>query len=36
MGPKNILITGLPGNGKTTLVEKIVRQLDVPAAGFIT
>jgi nucleoside-triphosphatase len=36
MGPKNILITGLPGSGKTTLVEKIVRQLGVPAAGFIT
>ena len=34
--PKNILITGLPGSGKTTLVEKIVRQLDVPVAGFIT
>jgi nucleoside-triphosphatase THEP1 len=36
MGPKNILITGLPGSGNTTLVEKIVRQLDVPVAGFIT
>jgi|WetSurMetagenome_2_1015567.scaffolds.fasta_scaffold05154_3 nucleoside-triphosphatase len=36
MGPKNILITGLPGSGKTTLVEKIVSQLDVPTTGFIT
>ena len=36
MGPRNILITGLPGSGKTTLVEKIVTQLSVPAAGFIT
>ena len=36
MGPKNILITGLPGSGKTTLIEKIVAQLDVPMAGFIT
>jgi nucleoside-triphosphatase len=36
MRPKNILITGLPGSGKTTLVEKVVAQLDVPVAGFIT
>ena len=36
MGPKNILITGLPGSGKTTLVEKIISQLDVSTAGFIT
>lgn len=36
MGPRNILITGLPGSGKTTLVEKTVRQMNVSAVGFIT
>ena len=36
MGPRNILITGLPGSGKTTFVEKILRQVNVPAVGFIT
>ena len=36
MRPRNILITGLPGCGKTTLVEKIVAQLNVPVRGFIT
>jgi nucleoside-triphosphatase len=33
---KNIFITGLPGSGKTTLIEKIVARLDFPVAGFIT
>lgn len=36
MSAKNILITGLPGCGKTTLVERMVARLDVPVAGFIT
>jgi nucleoside-triphosphatase len=33
---KNLLITGLPGCGKTTLIEKVAAQLKVPVAGFIT
>ena len=36
MGPRNILITGLPGSGKTTLVEKTLRRMKVSAVGFIT
>lgn len=36
MDPRNILITGLPGSGKTTLIEKIVAHLDVSTSGFIT
>lgn len=33
---KNILITGVPGSGKTTLIKKIHENLDVPKAGFYT
>lgn len=33
---KNILITGNPGVGKTTLIRKIVSNLDAPAGGFYT
>jgi nucleoside-triphosphatase THEP1 len=33
---KNILITGLPGCGKSTLIERIVRKLERPAIGFFT
>jgi nucleoside-triphosphatase len=36
MRPKNILITGLPGCWKATLVEKIVHQLNLPVVGFTT
>ncbi|GBC59412.1 hypothetical protein DENIS_0351 [Desulfonema ishimotonii] len=36
MNPRNLLFTGLPGCGKTTLIRKIVRQLTVPATGFFT
>jgi nucleoside-triphosphatase len=36
MRSKNILITGPPGCGKTTLVEEIATQLNIPAVGFIT
>lgn len=32
----NILLTGLPGCGKTTLIEKIVRRIGSPCTGFIT
>ncbi|MDD1664230.1 MAG: nucleoside-triphosphatase, partial [Methanomicrobiales archaeon] len=35
--PKNLLITGPPGCGKTTLVRKIVKDLgDLPMTGFYT
>ena len=33
---RNILFTGLPGCGKTTLVEKIVKKMGKPAGGFVT
>lgn len=34
---KNLLVTGLPGCGKTTLVRKIVQDLgDLPMSGFYT
>jgi len=33
---KNILFTGLPGCGKSTIIEKIVRRLDRPSTGFFT
>jgi nucleoside-triphosphatase len=33
----NLLLTGRPGVGKTTLVQAVLRELsDVPAAGFVT
>jgi len=36
-GTKNILITGLPGIGKTTLVRRVVDRLkDLKCAGFYT
>ena len=34
--PVRILITGRPGSGKTTAVERVVEGLDRPAGGFIT
>ena len=33
---KNILITGNPGVGKTTLIHRLISKLDVPAGGFYT
>jgi len=33
---KNILLTGKPGCGKSTLIEKIVRQSSMPMTGFFT
>lgn len=33
---KNILFTGLPGCGKSTVIEKIVQRIDRPSTGFFT
>ena len=33
---KNILLTGPPRCGKSTLIEKIVKNIDTPAIGFFT
>ena len=34
--PKNILFTGVPGVGKSTIIAKIVQRLDRPKTGFYT
>jgi nucleoside-triphosphatase THEP1 len=36
MKKSNILITGPPGCGKSTLIEKVVERIDLPATGFYT
>ncbi len=36
MARKNILYTGLPGCGKSTIIEKIVRRMSRPSTGFFT
>ncbi len=33
---KTILITGVPGSGKTTLIRRVVSQFSGPAGGFYT
>ncbi len=35
-GRKNVLLHGLPGSGKTTLVERLVNQIPYPKKGFYT
>ena len=36
MKSKKILFTGLPGCGKSTLIEKIIQRIETPATGFFT
>jgi nucleoside-triphosphatase THEP1 len=33
---KNILFTGLPGCGKSTIIEKVVQRINRPSTGFFT
>jgi nucleoside-triphosphatase len=33
---KNIFLTGAPSSGKTTVIKKVIRNLDIPANGFYT
>lgn len=34
--PRNILVTGPPRSGKSTLIEKAIRQMQGPITGFFT
>lgn len=36
MTGRKVLLTGRPGVGKTTAITRTVRQLAIPAAGFVT
>ena len=36
MTAKNILFTGPPRSGKSTLIERIVKEIKTPATGFFT
>jgi len=36
MAKRNILITGPPGCGKSTLIEKVVNRIERPVTGFFT
>lgn len=33
---KNILLTGAPSSGKTTVIKRVIQNLDHPANGFFT
>ncbi len=33
---RNILFTGLPGCGKSTIIEKVVQRINRPSTGFFT
>jgi len=33
---KNIFLTGAPSSGKTTVIRKVIQNLDIPANGFYT
>ena len=33
---RNILFTGLPGCGKSTIIEKVVQRINRPSSGFFT
>jgi nucleoside-triphosphatase THEP1 len=36
MPPKNFLVTGPPGCGKSTVIEAIVKRISLPMTGFFT
>jgi nucleoside-triphosphatase len=36
MAPVNLLVTGPPRSGKSTLIEKTISQIAAPATGFFT
>lgn len=36
MTKRNILITGPPGCGKSTLIERVINRIERPATGFFT
>ncbi len=36
MKPKNILLTGPPRCGESTLIERLIQQIDKPLTGFFT
>jgi nucleoside-triphosphatase len=36
MNTKNLLLTGPPGCGKSTLIEKLIARIDQPMTGFFT